>query len=76
MYPLTEQERTYPQADQEYIKARNRLIPRAAQFANAAVIHGKNERKDLEWSTAFLRRMDELAREKGIVGRVTAKQGR
>jgi hypothetical protein len=59
--------------DQEYTEARNTLIPEAETFANREVGKSKprEEKKrpdyDYRWTTTFLRKMDSLARERGLV---------
>lgn len=58
--------------DRHYQESRNMLIPLAESFANdkCGTSQGPGEdRADwaARWSTAFLDRMDELAREQGII---------
>ena len=60
--------------DRDYVRQRNRLIPQATIFANEKC--GKDpsistaatrERWYFEWNTTFYKKMDELARENGLI---------
>jgi hypothetical protein len=57
----------------EYRNARNALIPEAEDFANRIVgLHRPKTRKekqsrDADWTLTFLRKMDSLARERGLI---------
>ena len=56
--------------DKEYKKKRNKLIHAAEAFANNK--HGKQPGADKElwykkWNISFLNKMEELARQKGLV---------
>ncbi len=75
MYELTEEEKTYSKEDQEYILARNSLIPEAENRTRWRMnYHTKRrnipehtiEYRDL-WSKIFLESMDKLAKEEGFV---------
>jgi hypothetical protein len=65
---LTEDELRYPIEDQNYILARKQLIPEASAYADSKCekILNKEKRKE-QWSKEFMKRMDYLAREKGLV---------
>ncbi len=56
--------------DRDYVRKRNKLIPSAVAFANEK--HGSYSTIDREgwvvkWTTTFLKRMDEMAREAGLI---------
>lgn len=58
--------------DKEYIKARNNLIPIAEKFTNDKIgtSQGPGESREdwaRNWSLTFHDKMDELAREQGLV---------
>jgi hypothetical protein len=72
---LSKEEKGYPLEDQLYILARNKLVPIAENITNAEF--GKNcsvrvsEKMRLQWcrnwTITFLAKMDELAREHGLI---------
>lgn len=58
--------------DKEYEASRNKLIPVAEQYANETegITHHEKDVTRAEWAKnwnlAFLRKMDELAKEQGL----------
>ena len=64
---------TYDSEYSEYQKARNALIQEAEDYANRIVgLHRPHNLKqkhfwDADWTLTFLRKMDSLAREKGLI---------
>jgi hypothetical protein len=55
-----------PKIDHAYIMARDTLIPIAEMMTNQTIGYAtKSNRK--EWSKTFLKNMDDLAREKGLI---------
>lgn len=66
---LSDDELSYPKKDQDYITARNKLMPQAAAYADGICFRRRmsTKERDNEWSRLFLRQMDRLARERGLV---------
>lgn len=64
---LTDTEKTYPPEDQAYIIARNSLIPEALKDADRELkLMSIDQIRGIVHGQIFLRRMDELARERNI----------
>ena len=58
-------------ADREYVAARNRLIPEAMKYADHIIKRDAYRDQGAyrrAWDMAYLRRMDELAQMRGLVG--------
>ena len=56
--------------DRDYERKRNRLIPHAEACANekcGKVSRGDRENWSRDWTLTFLKKMDELAREMGLI---------
>lgn len=56
--------------DRVYERKRNQLIPHAEAYANekcGKVSRGDRENWSRDWTLTFLKKMDELAREMGLI---------
>jgi len=56
--------------DRDYERKRNRLIPHAEAYANdkcGKFSKGNRENWSRDWNIVFLNKMDELAREMGVI---------
>jgi len=63
--------------DEEYVKKRNKLIPKAEKYANEMFGSLAPENKFkwyLDWTRCFLDKMNELSIENGLLGEVSKKK--